>query len=288
MSMARIYNKALNHFSGLNSVALNAGGDLAAVCLNDSELFVYRIIEAARTSDSSRITDPVRGSREDGASLKEHRFLRLSPGRHQRASAGEVHFRDSKLAFLNDETLLVAREIQRLGGRGPAAPAAQNHISLAAIKIATGKVVAEFTDSAYGPIVAAPVVLPPRYVLFTASQTVICIDTASFREVFRLRSFDDSGAIVDEEASSPGEQVAGIAYHSPTGILYVLWREFASSFLQTYRLHPDKGTLERLQRRLVLEGFEGASLCLRPDGKEVAVWFTTMDEVIDCRTKTGL
>ena len=221
-NMARIYSKASNHFSGLNSVALNASGDLAAVCLNDSEVFVYRIIKGAQTIDPSQIINPVRGSLEESDSLEEHRFLRLSPDRYQRGSAGEVHFRDTKLTFLNDQTLLVAREIQRLGGARPAAPAAQDHISLAAIKIATGKVVAEFTDSAYGPILAAPFFLSPSYVLLTAGQTVICIDTASFQEVFRLRSFDESGAIVDEEASSPGEQVAGIAYHSASGILYVL------------------------------------------------------------------
>src|SRR5947209_12377920 len=137
MSMTRIYNKASNHFSGLNSVALNASGDLAAVCLNDSELFVYRIIERAQTINPAQIINPVCGSREERASLEEHRFLRLSPDRYQGASAGEVHFRDSKLAFLNDETLLVAREIQRLGGATSAPPAEQDHISLAAINIKT-------------------------------------------------------------------------------------------------------------------------------------------------------
>ena len=41
--MPLIYNRILTHFSGLNSVALNATGDLAAVCFNDRELHVYRI-----------------------------------------------------------------------------------------------------------------------------------------------------------------------------------------------------------------------------------------------------
>ena len=36
--MPLIYNKILTHFSGLNSVALNANGDLAALCFNDREL----------------------------------------------------------------------------------------------------------------------------------------------------------------------------------------------------------------------------------------------------------
>jgi hypothetical protein len=287
-SMARIYSKALNHFSGLNSVALDANGDLAAVCLNDSELFVYRIIEGAQPIDPAQTINPRDGPLEEGASLEEHRFLRLLPDRYKRAPAGEVHFRDTKLTFLNEESLLVAREIQRTGGADPAPPAEQDHISLAAIKVDTGDMVAEFTDPAYGPILDAPLFIPPRYVLFPAGQTVICIDAVSVREVFRCRKFDESGAVVDEEGSSGGEQVAGIAYHSSTGILYVLWREFVSSFLQAYRLHPHNGTFERLQRRLVLEGFEGGGLCVRPDGKEVAVWFTTMDEVIDCRTEKGL
>ena len=45
--MPLIYNRILTHFSGLNSVALNATGDLAAVCFNDRELHVYRIIGGA-------------------------------------------------------------------------------------------------------------------------------------------------------------------------------------------------------------------------------------------------
>jgi hypothetical protein len=68
----------------------------------------------------------------------------------------------------------------------------------------------------------------------------------------------------------------------------VLWREWVNTFLQTYQLHPERGTFERLQRRAILEGFEGNSMCLRSDGKEVAVWATTMDETIDCRTEQGL
>ena len=32
-------------------------------------------------------------------------------------------------------------------------------------------------------------------------------------------------------------------------------------------------------------GFQGSSLCLRPDGKEVAVWFTAMSEIVQRRTK---
>jgi hypothetical protein len=33
----------------------------------------------------------------------------------------------------------------------------------------------------------------------------------------------------------------------------------------------------------VLEGFEGNSLCLRPDGQEVAVWATAMEKAMDFR-----
>jgi hypothetical protein len=285
-----IYNKILTHFSGLNSVALNAAGDLAAVCFNDRELHVYRIIEGPRKIDPSQIVNPNIGGLEEGASLEEYRFLRLSIGRHGRPSNAKVRFDETKLAFLNDEILLVAREIRQLGGGNPSALENSAHISLAAVKIETGEVVAEFTDPEYGPLVAAPLLIPPKYVLFPAGNTAICVDTTTFREVFRLRTFDREGAIIGEKESSGGEQISynSVAFDSSTSTLYVLWREWVHTFLQTYRLHPEKGSFERLQRRAVLEDLEGNSMCLRSDGKEVAVWATTMDETIDCRTEQGL
>jgi hypothetical protein len=97
------------------------------------------------------------------------------------------------------------------------------------------------------------------------------------------------------EEGVPGEEHLchnAVAYDSRTGIVYVLWREYGDSFLQTYRLHPEEGTFERLQRQSVfkgvLEGLEANSLCLRPDSKEVAVWGTVGDDVVDCRTEHGL
>lgn len=267
--MAQIYDKILTHFSGLNSVALGTNGDLAAACFNDRDLHVYRIIE-----DPSQIVDPKIGALTEGGYLEEHRFIRLSQGRYNRPPEAEVSYQDTKLTFLNDETILVARAINQVGGGGRKPPEKPAHISLAAIKIDTGEMVAEFTDPAYGPLFASPFLLPPQFVLFPAGETAICIDPASFREVFRLRS--------------TGEQFAhnGIVYDAGRGTLYVLWREFESSFLQTYRLHPDRGTYEELERReLVHKGFLGNSLCLRADGKEVAIWSTTMNEVVRRRTK---
>ena len=67
--MPLIYNRILTHFSGLNCVALNATGDLAAVCFNDRELHVYRIIEGPRKIDPSQIVNPNIGSLEERASL---------------------------------------------------------------------------------------------------------------------------------------------------------------------------------------------------------------------------
>src|SRR6516165_8852112 len=106
--MPLIYNRILTHFSGLNSVALNATGDLAAVCFNDRELHVYRIIEGPRKIDPSEIVNPRIGALEERASLEEHRFLRLSIGRYGRPADARVSFKSTRLAFLNDEILLVA------------------------------------------------------------------------------------------------------------------------------------------------------------------------------------
>ena len=224
--MALIYNKILTHFSGLNSVALSANGDLAAACFNDRELLVYRIIEGPRQIDPSKIVNPNIGALEEGGSLQEYRFIRLPlASRHDRPLGAEVNFEHTKLTFLTDETLLIAREIEQIGGGKRPPPSKEINISLAAVDIKSGKVVSEFTDSAYGPILAAPLLIPPKYVLFNAVNTAICLDATSFREVFRLRKFDEDEAIIGEEDVSSEEHIChnAVAYDPPTGILYVLW-----------------------------------------------------------------
>src|SRR4051812_3237246 len=112
--MALIYHKILTKFSGLNSVALSANGDLAAVAFHDSELYVYRIIEGPQSIDPSEIVNPQVGV--EGGFLEECRFLRLSPAWYKAPSGGEIEFGCTKLAFLDEETLLVAREINYVGG----------------------------------------------------------------------------------------------------------------------------------------------------------------------------
>jgi hypothetical protein len=282
--MALMYNKVLTHFSGLNAVALNEKGDLAAVSFHDRELFVYRIVEG-EAIDPSQIVNPAVGALREGSSLEECHFHRLPLAAHDRASAGRVEFDDTKLAFLDDETLLVARGISYVGGGSPGPGVERPNVSLAAVRIQTGEVVAEFTDPAYGPLLTAPLIIPPHYVLFVASYTAICLEAPSLREVFRLRRFDERGEIIGEEDASAEEQICAnaVAYHAASGTLHVLWRVYRSSFLQTYRLDPEQGKVERLQRRPALDGFEGNSLCLRPDGQEIAVWATVIEGTLDFR-----
>ena len=108
--------------------------------------------------------------------MEECRFLRLSPSRYKAPPGGEIEFGYTKLAFLDEETLLVAREINYLGG-GRAIPLMeQANVSLTAVNVERGEVVAEFTDPAFGPILAAPLLIPPKSVLFPASHTAICLD----------------------------------------------------------------------------------------------------------------
>src|SRR5581483_7171997 len=105
----------------------------------------------------------------------------------------------------------------------------------------------------------------------------------SFRERFRLRTFKENGAVVGEEGAWQEEQLCSnaVAFDPRTSTLHVLWGVFQSSYLQTYRLDLASGRVEPLQRRSVLEGFEGNSLCLRPDGREVAVWATVIEGSLD-------
>jgi hypothetical protein len=266
--VALIFDKVLTFFSGMNCLALSPGGERAAVCFHDRELLVYRIIEPAQT------LKPRRRARDSEGSLEEYRFLRLAQGRYNRPPEAEVHYRHTKLAFLDDDTLLVAREIEQVGGGSQKTPEEPAHISLAAVRVETGEVVREFTAAEYGPLLAAPLLIPPKYVLFPAGETAICLDATSFREAFRLGY---GGGQLGHNA---------IAYDSATRRLYALAGEFESSSLHTYRLRPGRGTFEELEERpLELGGFLGNSLCLRPDGQEVAVWFTTMEDVVQRRTK---
>jgi hypothetical protein len=268
LDVAVIFDKVFTFFSGMNSVALSPGGDLAAVCFHDRELHIYRIIEP------SQAIKPRSRARDTAASLEEYRFERLPQGRYDRPPEAEVHFRHTKLAFLDDETLLVAREIEQVGGGSRKPPEEPANISLAAVSVGTGEVVREFTAAEYGPLLAAPLLIPPKYVLFPAGETAICLDATSFREAFRLGY---GGGQLGHNA---------IAYDSGTGRLYALAGEFESSALHTYLLRPGRGTFQELEKRpLELDGFLGNSLCLRPDGQEVAVWFTTMQKVVRRRTK---
>ncbi len=266
--MTFVFDKMLTFFSGMNAVALSPGGELAAVCFHDRELYVYRIVGPPPTSKrTSR-------ARDEAGSLEEYRFVRLAQSRYNRPPEAEVHYRDTKLAFLDDDTLLVAREIEQVGGGSQKTPEELAHISLAAVRVETGEVVREFTAAEYGPLLAAPLLIPPHYVLFPAGEAAVCLDATSFRQVFRLGY---GGGQLGHNA---------LAYDSGTGRLYLLAVEFESSSLHTYLVRPDRGTCEELQKRRVdVDGFLGNSLCLRPDGQEVAVWFTTMEDVVRRRTK---
>jgi hypothetical protein len=120
------------------------------------------------------------------------------------------------------------------------------------------------------------------------------VDLKSFEESIRIREFDPDGKVLDEDGASGGEQVTpdGVAYDPKTKSLYVLWREFTSSFLQSYPLHPERKAVERIDRRLVDDSpdvaLKGRGMCIDPTGKHVAAWLTTMDEVVDYRTKNGM
>lgn len=61
--------------------------------------------------------------------------------------------------------------------------------------------------------------VPPNYLLFPGGETVICMDSTSFRELFRL--------------SSNGAQIArnGLAYDALSGTLYVLWADSRETVL---------------------------------------------------------
>jgi hypothetical protein len=72
----------------------------------------------------------------------------------------------------------------------------------------------------------------------------------------------------------------GVVYDQTTGALHVLWRYFDSSYLQSYSLDMGKSAFCRVNRRMVVKGFEGNGLCMSPNG-ELTGWFTVMDDFLD-------
>jgi hypothetical protein len=256
-------------FSGLTSVALNRTGSLAAAAVNDREIVIYQVAKGK---------------------LLEQKTISLIAGKSSARANQALNLTEIKIAFQNDEILLIAGNFER--GRHRRLKD-NNHVGLTALAVQTGKVLGRFADESYD-VVANPLVIAPHHALLFTLSTVICIDLTTFRESFRIRTFDPDGQVIGEEGVSGGEQVTpnGVAYDPRTRRLYVLWREFVSSYLQTYRLRLEKDSFERLDRRLIESSpdlaLEGAGLCLDSTGRQVAVWLTTMDEVVDCRTQNGL
>src|SRR5690349_81026 len=107
--MARINDLILTSFSGLNSVALDADARQAAVCFNDRELHIYRIVADRQNSGQSQTSEPTAATDLEDGHLEESRFFRLEQGRYGRPDHAEVSYRHSRIAFFDEQTILVAR-----------------------------------------------------------------------------------------------------------------------------------------------------------------------------------
>ncbi|MFO0892119.1 MAG: hypothetical protein U0790_23650 [Isosphaeraceae bacterium] len=251
----------------IGAVALGAGGSLAAVTVARSGVLLFEIYgETIRP----------------GGSLD----LSPSPGRPAGPDLERIWIGFETVAFLDDQTLLVARGVRRwYRADPPRAPVPAEECfttDLAALCLRTGASLGEFRDSPCDPPWTPPLPIGDGRVLFNPTSTVICVEVPSFREAWRVRRVEGEEIVPPEEGALGDEQAApnGLAYDAASGILYVLWRVHREAFLQTYRIDPGAHGFTRLGRRSVLRGHEAAGLCLNPDGTGVTGWFLTDQEIV--------
>jgi hypothetical protein len=248
----------------ITSVALEPGGDRVAVAVGD-RLLVYSL---------------ARGALDPASTIPLTTDHLLRPG-----DTG-VTASDTRLAFLSDWTLIVARKLIRETSDRSISWAERERLHLAIINARTGELLAEHDAPFEYGLRSGPLPISEKHVLIERhyAQTIACLEIPSFREVCRVRSHDDQGSVIGEDDCDPEEQVApdGFAYDEQGHLLHVLWGVFNEAILQTYRLDLADSRFVRISRFSVLDRHEPTGLWLAPSGGVVAS-FQIMDDLIDLR-----
>jgi hypothetical protein len=245
-----------------------------------------QILSAAISPGGSLIVVAVEGGRLelfDGGSLEPRGSLALPEGGEGLPPGTTVEPNETRMAFLDEQTLLVARAEYLREPEGSDGLESPFRTRLLAVDTRSGGLVGEF-DVDGSVLRVAPVPIPPHHVLLSHDGlALICIDTSSWREVCRVgvgEDADDHDPAVDIE-----EEIAenGVAHDPHRGLVHVLWRYFNAGLVQSYRFDPDGPRFVAEKRYPVIEGegagLEAIGLCLLADGAGIAAWFAVFDEL---------
>lgn len=256
---------ALDCGGAVNSLALDAAGRLAAAAVDEERVAVYRV---------------------DGDGLAPVAGWPLDLGRYRDPWVETIRPGDTSLAFLDERTLLAVRTIYRWPGEGEEAPAPQFLTSLAAVDAESGTYRREWIGRRPGLLPAGPP-LPfgPGLIALNLGETGVVLDASTFAERAWLRELDEEGVPLDPDDELGDAQIAseGFLFEPATCLLRVLWRRFAESILDAWRIDPSGGPAVRTDRRtLFLEppgvALDGSALCEAPGGAGLAAWATAGDD----------
>lgn len=224
--------------------------------------------------------------RLDGETLESRGTFALPTGLDQLPPGTTVRPRETRVAFLDARTLLVARVETLSEPEGSHVLGSPSRTRLLAIDTVTGDLRGDFQIN--GCVLRTdPVPIPPHHVLLSDDGlALVCVDAFTWREVARMgeRPEDHDPAVDIEKEIAEN----GVAYDPSRGLVHVLWRYFNAGVVQSYRFEPDRTRFVSASRGPTVEGhdagLEANGLCVRPDGSEVAAWFAISDAVVKPRT----
>jgi hypothetical protein len=248
----------------ITSVALEPGGDRVTVAVGD-RLLVYSL---------------GRGSLDPSSTIPLATDHLLRPG-----DTG-VTASDTRVAFLDERTLFVARKLVRETPDRSVPWVDRERLHLAILDARTGDLLVEHDEPFEYGLRSDPLPVSEKHVLIERhyGQSIACLEVPGFREVCRLRSHDDQGNVIGDDDCDPEEQVApdGYVFDDRDQLLHVLWGVFNEAILQTYRLDLADSRFVRVSRFSVLDRHEPTGLSLDPSGS-VAASLQIMDDLIDLR-----
>jgi hypothetical protein len=186
----------------------------------------------------------------------------------------EFKFRETRLLFRDDRTVLVAR---LTGPSFDERHGFSENLELLSIDWESGEELGRYVRSRAGCIISGLALAPPDHVLLGAQKTVICVEAASLREVCLVRPIDDHGELTEPGVADEDLAPEGFAYQVDQGLLHLLYGRFNEAALVSYRFDALHQAFVPVSRRLVLEGHVPAGVSLNSFGSGLIGSFQIMD-----------
>ncbi|MDR3639469.1 MAG: hypothetical protein P4L84_37055 [Isosphaeraceae bacterium] len=248
-----IANRQIRLAGKIDALAFNPGGDRAVVVLDANRLLLVEV--------SDRDLTP--------------REMRALPD-DRPPWATEVSFKETRVTFLDEETILVVRQLEYETSDRSIKGDERRRMLLQAVDAGTGAIRGTFGAGEFTMLGVDPLPVSPRHVLIGRyTKTLALIDTKTWTEVGRLRELDDVYDPIGDQAYCPEEGLTenGLAYLPGPRLLYVLWGYAFGSALQTYRFEPEAPRFVSIDRSPEFDQ-EPYTLCAKADGSAVAVLFS--------------